>query len=89
MRAVVADGTGLVRLLDGDAGALAEAPADEAFDLMESAETVPAAVVLDGPVTQRLLDVAAQRGVAQVVGATEGAFVKRPTNVRIRSVDDF
>jgi DNA primase len=87
--AVIAAESDRVHLLDGDATAVAEGAAEDAFDLVESADAVPTTVVLDGPVTQRVLDVAAQRGVERIVGASEGEFVKRPTDVRVRTIEDF
>jgi DNA primase len=82
-------GTGEVRLLDDEMAALAVAPVDEAFDRVEDADPVPTAVVLDGELSQRLLDVCAQRGVDQIVGSSLGELVKRPTGVRIRTTDDL
>ncbi|MFB6152496.1 MAG: DNA primase DnaG [Haloarculaceae archaeon] len=82
---VIREGSGLVRTLDGEFAVLDERPVDEAFDLLESTEDPPVTVVLDGELTQRLLDVAAQRGVGQVVCATEGEYVKQPRSVRIRT----
>lgn len=64
---------------------MADAPASEAFDAIEGATAVPASVVLDGELTQRVLDVAAQRGVAGIVARSEGEFVKKPTGVRVRT----
>jgi DNA primase len=81
--------SGEARLLDGEMATLATAPADEAFDRVRDADPVPAAVVLDGALTQRLLDVCAQRGVDQVVAASVGELVKRPTGVRVRTVADL
>jgi DNA primase len=89
VRAVVGDGSGRVRLLDAEFGTLAEADADDAFDAVESAEVVPTAVVVDGTVTQRLLDVAAQRGVARVVGRERGDYVKQPASVRVHTADEL
>ena len=86
---VVGEETGTVRLLDGDFRAVATGDADEAFDLLADVEADVAAVVLDGELTQRLLDVAAQRGVGQVVAATTGEFVKQPTSVRVRTADQL
>ena len=80
---------GVVRLLDGDFAVLEEATADEAFTTLEASETVPVAVVLDGPVSQRLLDVAAQRGVDHLVGASTEQYVKKPVSVRVRTADQF
>jgi len=86
---VIGGASGLVRLLDGEFAVLDEETADEAFDLVESAETVPSTVVVDDEVSQRLLDVAAQRGVDQVVGRGDGEYVKQPTNVRVRRAAAF
>ncbi|WP_353634381.1 DNA primase DnaG [Halobacterium sp. NMX12-1] len=82
-------GSGTVRLLGDDLDVLAEADADEAMEALESAATVPRVVVLDGPITQRLLDVAAQRGVAKLVGTSAGEFVKQPAGVRVHTADDY
>ncbi|PSQ34695.1 DNA primase [Halobacteriales archaeon QS_9_70_65] len=85
VRAVVEGETGSARLLDAEFRSVAEGDAGEAFDLVADAAEPPAAVVLDGEIDQRLLDVAAQRGVEQVVAASTGEFVKRPTSVRVRT----
>ena len=82
---VIGDGTELARLLDGEFAVLAEVEAGETFDALAEGSAVPATVVLDGELTQRVLDVAAQRGVGQVVARTTGEFVKQPTDVRIRT----
>ncbi|WP_136716105.1 DNA primase DnaG [Halorientalis salina] len=89
VHAVVGEGSSTVLLLDSDFGRIAAASADEAFETLTDAEQVPATVVLDGELTQRVLDVAAQRGVEQVVARSEGQFVKKPTSVRIRTADQF
>ncbi len=87
--AVVGQGTEGIRLLDRDMGVLAEGPAGDAVGLLEDADPVPHTVVLDGTLSQAVLDVAAQRGVGQVVARREGEFVKRPTGVRTRTADEF
>lgn len=89
VEAVIDDGAATVRLLDDDFGILAEAPSDETFAAIEGSETVPHAVVFDGTLSQRVLDVAAQRGVEQIVSRDEGEFVKKPTTVRIITADRF
>ncbi|WP_075937945.1 DNA primase DnaG [Halosegnis longus] len=87
--AVIDGDTGLVRLLDADFDVLEEGEAADAFRLVRDAEPVPETVVLDGEASQRLLDVAAQRGVAGIVAATTGEFVKQPANVRVRTADEL
>ncbi|WP_436933907.1 DNA primase DnaG [Halovenus marina] len=89
VQTVVNESMGTVRLLDADCAALAEGPADSAFDLLSSAEETPQSVVLDGTLDQRLLDVAAQRGVGQFVVADTAEFVKQPVSVRIRTAADL
>jgi len=88
-QAVIASNTGTVRLLDDDAAVLAEGPTEAAFDLVRDADPVPAALVLDDTLSQRLLDVAAQRGVREVVAEQDGEFVKQPTAVRVRTIDQL
>ena len=72
-----------VRLLDSDLGVLDEAPAADAFDRIRESDVAPTTVILDGALTQRVLDVAAQRGVDRVVARDLGEFTKRPTGVRM------
>jgi DNA primase len=87
--AVIGEETGRVRLLDGEFGVLAEGDADAAFDLVVETEPVPSAVVLDAELSQRVLDVAAQRGIEHVVADSTGEFVKQPTTVRVRTADQL
>ncbi|MFC3477231.1 DNA primase DnaG [Halobacterium litoreum] len=82
-------GAGTVRLLGDDLDAVCESPAGDAFDALESADTAPNVVVVDGTVTQKLLDLAAQRGVGTVVGADTGEFVKQPASVRVHDATAY
>ncbi|WP_434521388.1 DNA primase DnaG [Halorubrum sp. AS12] len=86
----VVDGeTGRARLLGDEFDVLNEVDAAEAFDAVEGAETAPEAVVVDGTVDQRLLDVAAQRGVGDLIGRDLGEFVKRPVGTRVLTAADL
>jgi hypothetical protein len=87
--AVVGESTGQVRLLDDEYAAQGTANAADAFELLRDAAVDPHAVVLDGALSQRLLDVAAQRGVDHVVADSFGDFVKRPTSVHVRTADEL
>ena len=86
---VVDAGSDRARLLGDDRGVLAEVDAGNAFDAVESAETAPHTVVVDGLIDQRLLDVAAQRGVSELLGREVGEFVKRPVGTRVLTVGDL
>ncbi|EMA32624.1 DNA primase DnaG [Haloarcula japonica] len=84
IEAVIQNHSGTARLVDEDATLLAEGDADDVVSLLESAEDVPKTVVIDADCTQKLLDVAAQRGVDVVVAAGHGEYVKQPTAVQVR-----
>jgi len=89
VEAVIGAGGGQVRLLSESFEVIGEGDADDAFAVLEESAEVPHSVVLDGTVTQRLLDLAAQRGVGQVIGAESGEFVKKPTAVRVLTGEDL
>ena len=80
---VVGAESDLVRLLDADLEVLEDVPAVDAFDAIKGAEVAPTTVILDDELTQRVLDVAAQRGVGRVIARDLGEFTKRPTGVRV------
>ena len=87
IEAVIGEGSGTVRLLDGDAGLIAEFDAADAVDRIAESDPAPRTVVLDGECTQKVVDVAAQRGVDVIVAASDGEYVKQPTSVQVRIED--
>ena len=40
-------------------------------------------VVFDGVVTQRILDIAADKGIERLIGAKVGSVTKRPASVKV------
>ncbi|ERH04415.1 MAG: hypothetical protein J07HR59_01547 [Halorubrum sp. J07HR59] len=68
---------------------MSEVNTDEVFETLRDSDDPPSIVVLDGAVNQRLLDVAAQQGVSEIVAREEGDFVKQPLGTRIRTVADL
>ncbi|MFB6079172.1 MAG: DNA primase DnaG [Halarchaeum sp.] len=82
-------GTGTCRLYGAGFDALAEGEADAAFALVRDADDAPATVVVDDAVSQRLLDVAAQRGVSRVVCDGRADVVKEPATVAVHGFDDL
>jgi DNA primase len=88
VRAVVRGERATVRLLDEAFETVDEVPLEDAVETVEAASS-PDALVVDGELGQRLLDVAAQRGVSQVVARSLGEFTKRPTSVRLRTADQL
>ena len=85
---VITEESGRARLLDGEMLTIAETDAADAFEALESAEPVPRTLVIDGTLEQRLLDLAAQRGVDRIVSRDHGQFVKQPASVRTHTVDE-
>ena len=75
--------TGTVRFLDETHDVLATADAADAFETLDETDTAPVAIILDGGVSQRLVDLAAQRGVGRIIATDSGSFVKRPVSVRL------
>jgi DNA primase len=86
---VIEAGSGRVRHLDSECNSLTEADAEKAFETIEEAEKTAHTVVLDGTVTQRLLDIAAQRGIGQIIAAETGEFVKQPATVRVHAAGEI
>ncbi|AGN01944.1 DNA primase [Salinarchaeum sp. Harcht-Bsk1] len=78
-------GTDDARFLDAEGVPLQTVAASDAFDALEAADHVPVRIVLDDALEQRLLDLAAQRGVREIVATDLGEFTKRPTDVRVRT----
>ncbi|APX95170.1 DNA primase DnaG [Natronorubrum daqingense] len=87
--AIIRAETDTVRFLDADGEPIDEAPAGEVYDELEGLESAPATVVLDDILDQRVLDLAADRGVERIVAQSLGQFTKRPTGVQIHAIDDI
>jgi DNA primase len=89
VRQVIDSESDSVRLLDQSLVALDEVAAGDVFDAVAETNTVPYALVLDDEVTQRLVDLSAQRGVEHIVGRSTGEFVKKPVSVRVRTAEQL
>ncbi|WP_135304414.1 DNA primase DnaG [Haloarcula amylovorans] len=84
--AVIRADSGTVRLLDDDLRVLAEGDADDVLSLVGDCAETPRTIVVDADCSQKILDVAAQRGVGTVVATGDGEYVKQPTSVQVRTV---
>ncbi|WP_254271918.1 DNA primase DnaG [Haloarcula marina] len=84
--AVIRAESGTVRLLDSDLTVLAEGDAEDVVSLVAEASGTPTTIVLDDTCSQKVLDVAAQRGVDVVVATGDGDYVKQPTSVQVRTI---
>ncbi len=86
--AVIREGTDRVRFLDGGGEVIGESDAGAAYESLDGVEPVPTTLVLDGVLDQRLVDLAADRGVDRIVASALGEFTKRPTSVAVHAIDD-
>jgi len=79
-------GTSRAKIVDDAGGIMAEVPVRE---LVPSLKPPAKAVVFDGIVTQRILDIAAEIGMRAVIGTKLGTVTKQPTSVEVWTKDDF
>ena len=64
-------------------------PVRDLVDVLASGEVKPYAVVMDGIITQRVVDAASVNGVKLIIGARVGVISKRPPDVIIVTFDDI
>jgi DNA primase len=88
VREVVGENAGTIRLLDEELETLTETAADEAYEAVDDSEDAHA-LVLDGELDQRVLDVAAERDLQHAVARSTGEFVKQPATPHVRPVEGF
>ncbi|MDI9645239.1 MAG: DNA primase DnaG [Archaeoglobales archaeon] len=72
------------RILDKNFNLIKEVPVRDLVKVLKT-DNIPrgVAIVFDGVITQRLVDIAAKKEISYLVGAKLGSIVKLPTNVRI------
>jgi DNA primase len=61
----------------------------ELVDVLKKEGKGVKAVVFDGVITQRILDIASDNGVEYVIGMKAGNIVKQPTNVKVITADEL
>ncbi|MCX8200330.1 MAG: DNA primase DnaG [Candidatus Micrarchaeota archaeon] len=77
------NGTLRARLLGEGNELIKELPVRDLITELNSSETAPASIVLDGIITQRLLDLAASKKIRSIAGIKVGSITKRPATVAI------
>jgi len=82
-------GSSRARILDDRDEIAVEVPVRELVETLKSSTKRVRAVVFDGIITQRILDIAAGIGIKSVVGAKMGTVAKQPANVQILTKGDF
>ncbi|HVQ01536.1 MAG TPA: DNA primase, partial [Candidatus Thermoplasmatota archaeon] len=75
-------------LLDENGKEIRTIPVRELTDEIKKGENV-SAIVFDGIITQRLLDIANNKNVREIVGIKLGNVVKMPKSVKVLTKQDF
>ena len=86
---IALSGSSKARLLDEDNRIKNEIPVRDLVDSLKSSDKTLSAVVFDGIITQRILDIAADKGIIAVVGSKLGNVTKQPTAIDIWTRKDF
>ena len=81
-------GSSTARLLDEGDGVVTEVPVRELVDTLKTAKQTRA-VVFDGIITQRILDIAAEMNMHSVVGKKMGTITKQPAGVEVWTRSDL
>lgn len=77
------NGTLKARLLGTGGELLKELPVRDLITELNASENVPTSIILDGIITQRLLDLAASKKIKNIAGIKVGSITKRPATVSI------
>jgi len=83
------EGKLIARLLDRSLDILKEVPVRDLVKVLKTNNTRASSVVFDGVITQRVIDLAAKKNIAYLVGVRLGSVVKVPTNVRVITFDEL
>ncbi len=82
-------GTLSARLLDAGNNIISEVPVRDLANALKEVNGNIASVVFDGVITQRIVDIASEKGISNLIGAKIGNVVKCPTSIRIEASNDF
>ncbi len=81
-------GSSTARLLDEGDGVVTEVPVRELVDTLKTAKQTRA-VVFDGIITQRILDIASEMNMHSVVGTKMGTITKQPAGIEVWTRSDL
>jgi DNA primase len=88
VRDVIGEGTGTARLLSESFELRTEVAPEELASTLETTDDV-VALVFDGELTQKQLDIATQRDLDHIVARSTGEFVKQPVGTRVLTAEQL
>jgi len=77
------EGSGNAEILDDALNILKEVRVENLYDELKHVNNHPYAIVFDGVVTQRLVDMSHEKGVKYLVAIRSGEIVKKPQDIKI------
>lgn len=80
-------GTLSARLIDGKNNVINEVPVRDLANALKESNGNIKSVVFDGVITQRIVDIAAEKGIETLIGAKIGNMVKSPVAMHIETSD--
>jgi len=78
-------GTLSARLLDRSNNVISEVPVRDLASALKEANGDIASVVFDGVITQRIVDIASEKGITNLIGAKMGNVVKAPASIHMEA----
>lgn len=73
------------RMLDDNNNIIQEVPVRDLATALKDIDDNITSVVFDGVITQRIVDIASEKGIVNLIGAKVGNLVKTPTSVHIEA----
>ncbi len=81
--------TSKAKLMNASGNVLKEVHVSTLADTLKESSEGVTAVVLDGIITQRILDIAVEKNISTIVGVKLGNIAKLPTNVEVFTKEDL
>ncbi len=82
-------GTLCARFLDESSNIINEVPVRDLANALKDSNGNISSIVFDGVITQRIVDIAAEKGIANLIGAKIGNVVKSPAAMHIEASADL
>jgi len=77
------------RVLDRNLNVIKEVPVRDLVKILKTNNMKGSAIVFDGIITQRLIDLAAKKEFEYIVGVRLGSVVKIPTSLKVITFDQL
>lgn len=83
------EGKLIARIFDKNYNVIREIPVRDLVKTIKNGDLKAEAIIFDGVITQRLVDIASKNEIPCLVGVRLGSIVKMPTNVKVMTFDQI